>query len=155
MQCRYTGDNCLTAVRDREQTCDAILRGAPIGGCDPPHPASNAAAMQQVTTSRLGPEILILESSKFEWLGLTAALRATVSNRSFPALPRSGRAGEHHDGGTLTANPWKPSLPFSLGKSRICFVAMPPLGQRQKPMVLPKRPVFEYGIIMWLPYIHD
>jgi hypothetical protein len=26
MQCRYTGDNCLTAVRDREQTCDAILR---------------------------------------------------------------------------------------------------------------------------------
>jgi hypothetical protein len=40
-----------------------IAPGAPIGGCDPPHPASIAAATQPVSAQRLKPNLLILPCS--------------------------------------------------------------------------------------------
>jgi hypothetical protein len=50
-----TGDFRISRLRK----LFGIAPGAPIGGCDPPHPASNAAATQLQSALRLRPEILI------------------------------------------------------------------------------------------------
>src|SRR5580692_2874282 len=41
-----------------------VAPGAPIGGCDPPHPASIAAATQLVSALRLKSKLLILPCSR-------------------------------------------------------------------------------------------
>jgi hypothetical protein len=46
-----------------------IAPGAPIGGCDPPHPDSIAAAAQLKITWRLKPGILILFLSQSQPIG--------------------------------------------------------------------------------------
>jgi hypothetical protein len=47
----------------------AIAPGAPIGGCDPPHPASIAAATQLVSAQQAKSEILITCLLKPERIG--------------------------------------------------------------------------------------
>jgi hypothetical protein len=44
---------------------DGVAPAAPIGGCDPPHPASIAAAAQIPNAYRLNSEMLICLAPRF------------------------------------------------------------------------------------------